>query len=337
MEMTPNNATVFNCSMERYNQLLRVYGTGSLAELTLIKLIYKYACYSPTENTLNRLDAMISYIQRANATICMDKIVGDFYPGYNNPLIPDEEEGDPIDNGNKPPTVDDKTINLDNVIYDSVDKTDQQIEILMYSFVKEDFRNNFSDPDGDGPGTPVINSLPSEGRLFYQGAEVYEGQLILNPSNLQYWLRYDEEVALSQTFNFKISDDNYENPAWSNEATITIERALSSNQPAEVGDNTVYVDNKAITVLIESMFTDGNPAYSDPESDPLDAIRVDGFNRSNQGSFKYKGNLVIAGQVITAAELAAGDFIHEGASINDISSDVIQFSVRDTGSMIWVN
>ena len=81
MEMSPNNATVFNCSLKKYNQLLRVYGTGSLAELTLLKLIYKYACHSPTEKTLQRLDSMISYLQSSNETICIDTLEGNFFPG----------------------------------------------------------------------------------------------------------------------------------------------------------------------------------------------------------------------------------------------------------------
>lgn len=335
--MSPNNATVFNCSLKKYNQLLRVYGTGNLAELTLLKLIYKYACYSPTEATLTRLDSMISYLQSSNPTICMDTIGDSLYGGIF-PEDPSEDPEDPIPDGknNRPPTVDGKTINID---YNGKIPSQGPQYTLMHSFSIADFTTNFSDPDGDSYGNAVVSSLPAQGFLLYNGQEVSSGSLILNPSLLEYWIRFDGTVEIDTSFTFSISDDNIDNPAWSSEATITLARDadVGDNQAATIGDNSIYADNNVTTVLISSMFTDGNPAYSDPENDPLDSIRIDRIGSKNLGTFSYNGGVLSEGQVISAADLDAGLLIHIGASSNDISSDTLEFSVRDTGSLIWVN
>jgi len=45
----------------------------------------------------------------------------------------------------------------------------------------------------------------------------------------------------------------------------------------------------------------------------------------------------VVGQIISSADLSAGLFVHIGASTNSISSDIIDFAVRDTGSLIWVD
>lgn len=337
--MTPNNATVFNCSLKKYNQLLRVYGTGNMAQLNLLKLIYKYSCYSPTAATLQRLDAMVSYLQSSDTTICMDSLNGNFFPGgtpeNNDVPIPDGKT-------NRPPTVDDKTISLvdpnDGGIVMRADKAGPQYA-KMYTFSIADFTVNFSDPDGDSYGNVMVSSIPSQGLLLYNGQEVEAGDLILDPSLLEYWILYSELVDIDTDFTFNISDDNIDNPAWSNSATIILDKdsETGDNQAATVGDNSIYADNLATTVLLPSAFTDGNPAYSDPENDPLDSIRIDRIGTSNLGAFNYNGVAVAAGQIISAADLSAGLFVHVGASTNSISSDQLDFSVRDTGSLIWVN
>jgi hypothetical protein len=339
MEMSPNNATVFNCSLKKYNQLLRVYGTGSLAELTLLKLIYKYACHSPTEKTLQRLDSMISYLQSSNETICIDTLEGNFFPGG----IGDDDDGstptppdpDPIPK-NRAPSVDGKLIELAYV--GGLSPKGPQYT-LMHTFDISDFTVNFSDPDGDSYGNVIVTSLPAQGFLLYNGQEVAAGSRVLAPELLEYWLLYDTSIEVNTTFNFRISDDNLQNPMYSSAKTITLRRYADSigNQSATIGDNTVYAENLATTVLIPSMFTDGNPAYSDPENDPLDAIRIDRIGSNNLGVYNYNGSPVVIGQIITSAELSAGAFIHVGASTNDISSDTLEFSARDTGSLIWVD
>lgn len=339
--MTPNNATVFNCSLKRYNQLLRVYGTGNLAELTLLKLIYKYACYSPTEKTLQRLDAMISYLQSSNETICINTLEGNFFPGG----LGNDDNGDapvlvpvepiPDNKTNRAPTVGSKVI---DIIYPAGDLREPQYTKL-YTFSIADFTVNFADPDGDSYGSVIVNTLPSQGFILYNGQEITANTIILDPSLLEYWSLWNGQTDIDTSFTFSISDDNLENPMYSTAATITLNRDADTgdNLQATVGDNAIYADNGVTTVLTPSMFTDGNPAYSDPENDPLDAIRIDRIGTNNGGIYNYNGSPVSVGQVITSTELSAGAFVHVGAITNDVSSDIIEFSVRDTGSLIWVD
>ena len=258
MEMSPNNATVFNCSLKKYNQLLRVYGTGSLAELTLLKLIYKYACYSPTEATLSRLDAMVSHLQSSNSTICINTVDGNFFPGgYSvdptGPITPS--------NKNRPPTVDGTTINVEPIGPIVMKPGAGPQYTLMHTFIIANFITNFADPNGDSYGNVMVASLPDQGFLLYNGQEVTAGQLILSPSLMEYWILYDSEVEIDTSFQFKISDDNIDNPMWSGLETIVISRDADTvgNQAATIGDNAVYADNNVTTVLTISMFTDGNP------------------------------------------------------------------------------
>ena len=345
MEMSLNGATVFNCSLKKYNQLLRVYGTGSLAELTLLKLIYKYACHSPTEKTLQRLDAMISHLQSGTETICMDTLNGNFFPGG----IGDDDDGnaptpvdpDPIpDNSkNRAPSVDSLTIPLDfNGEKFSAAQAGPQY-INMHTFSIADFTTNFSDPDGDSYGNVMVATLPSQGFLLYNGQEVSTNTLILDTTLLEYWILFNEQLVINTSFYFRTADNNSQNPMWSSAQTITFTRDADTgdNLQATVGDNAIYAENGATTILIPSMFTDGNPAYSDPENDPLDSIRVDRIGTNNSGTYNYNGVAVTIGQIISSTELSAGAFVHVGASTNDISSDIIEFSVRDTGSLIWVD
>ena len=336
--MTNNNATVFNCSLKKYNQLLRVYGTGSLTELTLLKLIYKYACYSPTESTLQRLDQIISQLQQGTPTICMDVLTGSFFPqgeGEDSNVV-----DVPVVGGNNAPTVQDLTINLDDdggITYAS--KTDTSPLQLLYTFTRANFTTGFNDIDSDGPGAIILSSLPLQGDLYYNSSLYVTGTVILDPTKLEYWMNYDDAVAINSSFEFRISDDNVDNPLYSNSATITLTKSAvgGQNQSATIGDNLVYADNFATTVLIPSMFTDGNPAYSDPENDPLESIRIDRISGQNQGQFLYNGVAVTDGQVISAIELSAGNFVHIGANVDTLSSDIISFSVRDSGSLIWVS
>ncbi len=345
MEMSINGATVFNCSLKKYNQLLRVYGTGSLAELTLLKLIYKYACHSPTEATLQRLDAMISYLQSSDETICMDTLSGNFFPGGigddddgNAPTLPDTNPI-PDNSKNRAPSVDSITIALDFDSDKFIEADAGRQYVKMHTFSIENFTTNFSDPDGDSYGNVMIATLPSQGFLLYNGQEVDLFTIILDNTLLEYWILFDEKLVINTSFYFRIADNNFQNPMWSNAETITFTRDADTggNLPATVGDNSIYAENKATTILIPSMFTDGNPAYSDPENDPLDAIRINRIGTNNSGAYNYNGAAVVVGQIISSTELSAGAFVHIGASTNDISSDIIQFSVRDTGSLIWVD
>jgi len=405
--MSKNNANVFNCSLTNHDSLLRLYGKAESKDLNLLKLLYKYACYSPTSAILNRLDGMVSAIQMGSTVVCMDNLNGDFYYGLdadgnptNNFPDPDPDPNEPSDPKppdptpvkNNPPTVSDNTLVIDENIrtnYDTSKKVPVPIYTKVYTFTKEDFLLNFADVDGDSFAKIVIRSIPTVLQLRYGNRLIQvsdeidlrtyrnvpvddpniiddtggvttpgidpngnpSGKLAAPDSNdvdddstsrkaapqqyLELWKISDDEINDSMTY--RVSDDNAQEPAWSIDTLITMPIAGVGNEPATTGDSVINVKNNVTTVLVSEYFTDTDPAYSDPESDPLDSIRVDSISGANTGQYLYLGVAVTRGQVISKAALDGGDFIHIGSADNSISTDSIQFSLRDAGSLIWVN
>ena len=336
--MTPNNATVFLCSMKNFDKRLRFHGNGSLSEIMLLRLIYKYACYSPTYEILNKLDEMISFLQTSSDLICVNRIeTGDFYPDYVDPF--GTEDNTSAQAGNNPPTISNNTVNATDIIPTdfSIDLVPVPVLTAAYTFKAVDFQSGFTDADGDSQGSDIIiATLPSTGELRYEDVAVTANQIITDATKLVYFKIVN--TAISETFDYRVSDDNANNPAFSNQATITLNVVASGNDAPTIGDNTIYPANNVTTVLTVAMFSSQlSPAYSDPEGDLLDAIRVDEISTANQGQYLYLGLAVAVGQVITNASLTAGDFVHVGANVNTITSDVINFSVRDTGSLTWVS
>lgn len=337
MEMTPNNATVFLCSMLNFDKRLKYYGDASLTEIMLLKLIYKYACYSPTYEILNKLDEIVSCLQTSSNLICVNKIeTGNFYPDHVDPFGTGANSN--AQATNTPPTVLDLIINSTNTTSVNYNNAAIPAPILteVHTFAKANFTNGFADADGDSPGNDIIiSSLPATGELRYNNVPVVDGQVITNPSLLKYFKITNSLIA--EAFTFRISDDNDNNPAYSNVATITLNIPAVTNAAPTIGDSAMYVGNNVTTVLTVEMFSSQlNPSYMDSEGDALDAIRIDEVSTANQGQFLYLGFPVVVGQVITAAELSAGNFTHVGANVNTLSSDAINFAVRDTGSLTWV-
>lgn len=115
------------------------------------------------------------------------------------------------------------------------------------------------------------------------------------------------------------------------------EEPVVENLPPTIGDNTIIVDNNVTTILNIAMFTsDTTAAYSDPEGDLIDAIRIDSINSTNQGIFYVLGFPISEGQIITREQIIAEEFTHVGTDVATIASDSFQFSARDEGSLTWV-
>lgn len=105
--------------------------------------------------------------------------------------------------------------------------------------------------------------------------------------------------------------------------------------PSEVGDYSTTATNKAELVLTLGMFTNlTTPAYSDPEGDAAQAVRIDTLP-TNGATLKLDGSNVAAGQIILASDISANKLKLVGPNINTLTSCAFTFSVRDTGSMVF--
>jgi len=204
-----------------------------------------------------------------------------------------------------------------------------------YIFTISKIIENFTSADNI-PYNKVLLNLNNVSGTFYYNNIVVTGILeinVLDIINLKY-VRADENI-FSDTITYRVNDINN---LYSNEANINIIGALiTTNNSATIGDIAVYSSNRFITTLTLEMFTSQlTPPYSDPEGDLIDAIRIDEISTANSGLFKLNGNAISEGIIISKQDLIDGIFTHSGPDADGLSSDVINFSARDAGSLIWV-
>jgi hypothetical protein len=205
-------------------------------------------------------------------------------------------------------------------------------------FQEIDFKTGFSDPNGNGPGRVLLYLTGLAGTFKYNGV-VKSTTLELNIEEVIY-LEYTRVDASAFSFSlpFRVSDDYMLNRKWTGIVNNTVDGTIVGNQPAIIGDNTILVSNREVKVLTLSMFTDQlTPPYSDPESDLIDAIRLDEISMANLGIFYVNGIQVIEGQIITREDINAGLFTYEAPDQDALYSDNFSFSARDEGSLIWVS
>ena len=207
----------------------------------------------------------------------------------------------------------------------------------IYYFSYADLLSGYSDDAGGIAGNLVIKALPAQGTLKYNGIDAVVETLYANPALLSY--TRDVDTAYGTSFTYTVYDNDSQLPLESNTVacTVTVEAVTISNQPATVGDRAQYAGNRVVTVFTVADFTtEAIAPYFDPETNDLDAIRIDEVSTANVGTYFYLGVEVVEGQVITNAELASGAFYHTAPDANSITTDSFNASVRDTGSMIWV-
>lgn len=328
--MEEKNARIFVTSVGNVSKKLEHYGDAKIEGVSLIKLIYKYACYSTTYSQLQRLNSMVSTLQITDPFICMERqAVQSFGLAASNSDNPSGGGGGgTVEVGagtsNQAPTLTASAFTLD-------DST--SIFTLSYAILF----SGYSDDAGGVAGSFVINSLPANGTLLYNGNSITTNTLLYDPSLLTYTRTGTNSYGT--TFTYSAYDDDSQLPLASNivTSTVTVDALVAANEPATVGDRTQYSGNRATTVFTIADFTTKAIApYFDPETNALDAIRIDEISDANTGVYYYYADQVVAGQVITAAELAGGAFYHVGSDVNSVSTDSFNASVRDTGSLIWV-
>lgn len=122
-----------------------------------------------------------------------------------------------------------------------------------------------------------------------------------------------------------------------NMGTFTINSGAYVNQPpSAVGDYSISVANRAVTTLTLAMFTTlTTPAYSDPEGDAAQAVRIDTLPAD--GVLKLSGVNVTVGQIIPVADINAGNLVYESPNQDALDTDTFNFSLSDIGSGMFVS
>ena len=118
---------------------------------------------------------------------------------------------------------------------------------------------------------------------------------------------------------------------------ITLDISAKANQrPNSSGRLSVSLDyGLNHTFTLANFTTETVPAYSDPEGDLLESIRIDTI--PSKGVIKLLTIAITAPQVVTSAQLAAGDLTYESDTL-ELSGYVdsyVYFAVSDVGSSLF--
>lgn len=337
--MSANNQ-IFITSVNKAINRAKLTGNFNLTILSLVEMIIDLIDYTDAlivakpEDTKIQADNKELKLLLAQLRYKFPSIICNY-----KQVVPKDNTEDPTGTNTAP------TVTGNN--YDLLSST-------LYQFKVGDFTSGFVDADGDSwsklliknptaltsgfvytlvGGTPV--PLTSDLEITING---------LAPTtllNLYYERTNTDAFATLDAVTFRVSD-NAVNFLYSNLAnfnfTASVAAVGAENQPPDdIGDNTLYLDNRATTTLTLFMFTGGlQPPYNDPEGDLIDAIRIVDISNANRGQYLVSGTPVVVGQIITREEINAGLFVHVAPDQDADSSDVFEFEARDEGSQIWV-
>lgn len=250
-------------------------------------------------------------------------------------VIPNSPKG-PGSTANTAPSVDDNIIDI--------------LEEELYQFSINDFTLNYSDAENHSykyllvyPHSTVNGELTTgnTGTTSFNVPLVFDIEGLTGTAKIKlFYDRLNLSSFTAETFTFRISDNpiNYLYSAISDIDILSSVQSSSNQAPQDIGDNTLYVDNRAITIITLEMVTSGlTLPYNDPEGDLLDAIRIIDISNANTGVYTVNSVPIVENQIITREEIEAGLFVHTGPDEDSISSDVFQFQGRDEGSKIWVD
>mgnify|MGYP000657505763 CR=1 FL=1 len=235
--MEAKNANVFLSALNKTCRRFKYYGEGSISNISLLKLIYKYACHAQTYATLQRLDSMVAELQRTDPDIPYE-VAGlhSFADGYINPVT--ITEGVDV---NRP----------------TITGTGITVAPETYAFSNSDFLSGFADGDGDKAELITIKTLPVNGTLTYNGVAIVAPYTMLDAEGLVY--ARNSDTAYGTSFTFTVTDANCNIPMESLPATVTLTvqdiAPENDNEPAVIGDRAQYAANRATTVFSVADFT----------------------------------------------------------------------------------
>lgn len=325
------NKQILVTSINKSIEESKIYGQLDLTILYFFNLLMYYIDYTNGheifENENKQLKLLIQNLKyKYPDIICNYKLI----------------DGSTAELGLLPPTVASKQVDLNGEYF--------------YTFSYSDFLENYNDPKNNLYNKIfLIPTKLNKGILLYNGIEVKKPIEITIPDlsnqskeilDLQYAIPSDNDFnpfeardinkqEVNTLFEFKVS--NTRNLYSTTESIDITNSVYMPNYPAQIGDIFITSENRTETILSLQTFTNlMTPPYSDPENDLIDAIRIDSISTSNQGIFTINGLEAQEGDIITKAQLEAGELKHIGPNTDSIATDSMEFSARDTGSLIWV-
>jgi hypothetical protein len=212
----------------------------------------------------------------------------------------------------------------------------QAYEDTGYVFSRSDFP--LSDPTDSGAnslGAVRIASVPVAGSLTLDGVAVTAGQIVsaadLDARKLVFTGAANASGSAYASFAFQVQDDGGTANGGVNldpvQRTLTIDVAAVNDAPAAT-DSTV-------TALEDTGYTFGTADFhfsdaTDAGANTLSAVKI--ATLASAGTLRLDGVAVIAGQFVSAADIAAGKLVYAApANANGAAYASFTFQVRDSG------
>tara|TARA_R110000796_G_scaffold181330_1_gene297842 strand:- start:8870 stop:9607 length:738 start_codon:yes stop_codon:yes gene_type:complete len=194
----------------------------------------------------------------------------------------------------------------------------------------------FADPEGDALEAIKITTLPSQGTLKKGVTDVILNEEItsaeLTAGDLTYVSDGTDTDGYSDGFmEFLVSDDG-SSTFTTTPKTVTLIMAGNVNQaPTSVGDGELDVTVGSTTIFTRAMLTSLlNPSYSDPEGDAALNLLVETV--PVYGNMYLSGVLVVDDQVVSFADIDAGNLTYINIGLATISDEEFSFRISDAGS-----
>lgn len=226
-----------------------------------------------------------------------------------------------------------------SVVGDNTINTDLS---TTYVFTLADFTTNttpvYTDPEGDPVLSLRVESVPATGELQLSGSPVSIGNEITATSISGGLFTYVPSgvIAYMETFDYTLADTGSLTYSLDT-GTITADVALVTNQPpTAVGDNDVTINYATTRIFTRADFTtDTTPAYSDPEGDPADLLRITLL--PGQGEIRLNNVPIVLNQVINFSDIDSGflTYVSDAADLDGYSVS-FEFEIADSGSGMFV-
>ncbi len=199
-----------------------------------------------------------------------------------------------------------------------------------YSFPVSIF--NYTDPESDGILSIVIDALPDKGVLTLDGVEVSSGQEIMLSEipTLEYRAQVNDYGFSYDSIEFRLRDDGGTDQGGVNIDSVAKRltfNIISVNDAPSGSDGVIETAEN-----ISHFFSAADFGFSDVDGDVLDSVLITSL--SGSGEFLVNGIPVLAGQVVTAADMSVGAFEYApDINVNGSTIAEIEFKVRDSGGV----
>lgn len=195
----------------------------------------------------------------------------------------------------------------------------------------------YSDPEKDDLAKIKITGITAvNGQLELSSVAVLVNDEIdvadIDAGNLVWVDDSANALAHSSSFTFQVADAGSLS-FYAVDGNMDVDILAETNSPPDsVGDRTEVISYGQTLVFTSAMFTTlTTPAYSDPEGDAADQLKVTSL--PTEGTLRLNGVKVSLNQIIDFTDIAAGNFTYSGDTTKLVAGgSTFNFEIADAGS-----